>query len=189
MSLLRRGLSAVVLLTLSLATILVRGSERVVFEGGSDFYDGIFVVDSGDLRALRFDSLEGKRQTLIRPGHPEQLPMPYLRSAAVALPIPENLRRMLIVGLGGGAFASFVRVRLPEVRIDAVEIDPVIADLARDYFFLVEDEQLKVHVEDGVEFVAEASQRYDYILLDAYDADEIPEALATAAFSGPSGTG
>ena len=108
--------------------------------------------------------------------------MPYLRSAAVALPVPEQLRRMLVIGLGGGAFPNFVRARLPNVQIDAVEIDPVVAGLARDYFGLVEDDMLNVHVEDGVDFIARTPHAYDYILLDAYDADAIPEALATAEF-------
>jgi spermidine synthase len=75
-----------------------------------------------------------------------------------------------------------VRARLPAVQIDAVEIDPVVARLARDYFGLVEDDRLQVHVEDGVEFIARIPHAYDYILLDAYDADAIPEALATAEF-------
>jgi len=35
-----------------------------------------------------------------------------------------------MIGLGGGAFASFVQTVLPATKIDAVEIDPVVADAA-----------------------------------------------------------
>jgi len=48
--------------------------------------------------------------------------MPYLREAAVGLAVPLKLERLLMIGLGCGAFASFVQARLPEVYVDAVEM-------------------------------------------------------------------
>lgn len=161
-------------------------TAKVVHETSSPFYRKIFVVDEGELRSLRFRSPGDDSQSLIRIGHPEQLPMPYLRSAAVGLTVPQSLERLLMVGLGGGAFANFVRVALPGVHVDAVEIDPVVAELARDYFALAQGDKLRVHVEDAVVFVSDANEAgaapYDYILLDAYDADEIPEALLGSSF-------
>lgn len=156
--------------------------ERIVYDGSSAFYDRILVVDDNGLRSLRFGDLAADSQSLVRPGHPEQLPMPYLRAAAVALTVPENLRRVLIVGLGGGAFANYIRARLPDVTIDAVEIDPVVAQLASDYFAVSENDRLSVHVMDAVDFVKEHHPPYDLIFLDAYDADDLPEALLYSTF-------
>lgn len=155
---------------------------QVIFEAPSDFNRRVFIVDKDGLRAMRFGDLSGEDQSRIMPGHPEQLPMPYLRSAAVGLAVPVKLQRLLIIGLGGGAFASFVQARFPEVYVDAVEIDPVVARIARKYFALNEAEKLQVHIMDAVEFVKRRKAPYDYILLDAYDADELPVSLTTHRF-------
>lgn len=157
-------------------------SSRIVHQASSPFYDSIFVVDEGDLRSLRFGSASGDRQSVIRLGHPEQLPMPYLRAAAVGLTVPTTVQRMLMIGLGGGAFASFAQAHIPTVYIDAVEIDPVVAKIAQDYFGVLVGEKLKLHIIDAVQYVQQSHHPYDYILLDAYDADQIPEALVTSKF-------
>jgi spermidine synthase len=108
--------------------------------------------------------------------------MPYLRSAAVGLTVPPRIERILMIGLGGGAFATFARTRSPQVVIDTVEIDPMVARVAVDYFGLEAGERLRLHVEDAVDYVAGEHGVYDYILLDAYDAKDLPEALVTHAF-------
>ncbi len=146
------------------------------------FNRAVFVVDENGMRSLRFGDTRDRDQTRISPGHPEQLPMPYLQSSAVGLGVPDKLERLLIIGLGGGAFARFVRSRFPEIYIDAVEIDPVVARVAVDYFDVNQDGKLQVHVADAVDFVREGREPYDYILLDAYDADELPDALTTYRF-------
>ncbi len=133
---------------------------------------------------MRFGDADGRDQSRIKPGKPEQLPMPYLRSAAVGLGVPVSLKRMLVIGLGGGAFPSFIRALFPEVQIDAVEIDPVVARIAKEYFDLKAEDRLQVHVVDAVDFVKQPREGYDYILLDAYDADDLPDALVTHVFLG-----
>jgi len=157
-------------------------TTQVVFEAPSDFNRRVFVVDERGFRSMRFGDLSGEDQSRIKPGHPEQLPMPYLRSAAVGLAVPLKLERLLMIGLGGGAFASFVQARFPEVYVDAVEIDPVVAQIAKNYFRLKETEKLRVHVADAVDFVKQRAAPYDYIFLDAYDADDLPLPLTTHRF-------
>ncbi|MEE4276878.1 MAG: fused MFS/spermidine synthase [Halieaceae bacterium] len=157
-------------------------AQTLVHEAPSDFNRSVLVVDRGAFRSMRFGSLRGEDQSRIRPGYPKQLPMPYLQSAAVGLAVPEKLSSALVIGLGGGAFPSFLQAVFPDLQIDAVEIDPVVAQLARNYFTLQEGPRLRVHVIDAVEFVQRKSTAYDYILLDAYDADDLPAALTTGEF-------
>jgi spermidine synthase len=159
-----------------------RIQPRVIYEAPSKFNRIVFVVDENGYRSLRFGDPYDRDQSRIAQGHPEQLPMPYLRSSAVGLAVPERLERLLVIGLGGGAFPRFVRARFPEIYIDAVEIDPVVARVAVDYFDVNEDDKLQIHVADAVEFVREKREPYDYILLDAYDADQLPDALITYRF-------
>ncbi|EAQ98068.1 spermidine synthase [Congregibacter litoralis] len=157
-------------------------TRELVFEASSTFNRRVFVVDEGGYRSLRFGDINDRDQTRIRPGHPKQLPMPYLRSAAIGLAVPKKVDRLLMIGLGGGAFATFIQARFPDIYIDALEIDPVVARAATDFFGLNEDPKLQIHVVDAVDFVQTKRAAYDFIFLDAYDADQLPDALTTHRF-------
>ncbi|KAK7318954.1 hypothetical protein RJT34_03663 [Clitoria ternatea] len=63
--------------------------------------------------------------------------------------------KAVIIGLGAGLLPMFLHGCIPFLKIEAVELDPVIVDIARDYFSFVDDERLKVHVADGIHFVRE----------------------------------
>ncbi|CAI9776988.1 unnamed protein product [Fraxinus pennsylvanica] len=50
---------------------------------------------------------------------------------------------------------NFLHKCLPFLEIEVVELDPVVLDVARDYFGFEEDKHLKVHITDGIKFVRE----------------------------------
>lgn len=58
-----------------------------------------------------------------------------------------------VIGLGAGCFPMFLRGCLPFVDIEVVELDPLVAELAKKYFGFSMDAQLKVHLGDGIKFV------------------------------------
>ncbi|XP_062225427.1 uncharacterized protein LOC133924070 [Phragmites australis] len=58
-----------------------------------------------------------------------------------------------VIGLGAGCFPMFLRGCLPFIDIEVVELDPMVAELAKKYFGFSMDEQLKVHLGDGIKFV------------------------------------
>ncbi|XP_068665189.1 uncharacterized protein [Aristolochia californica] len=60
---------------------------------------------------------------------------------------------MVIVGLGAGLLPMFLRRCMPILEIDVVELDPLVLDISRDYFGFKEDEKLKVHIADGIQYV------------------------------------
>ncbi|XP_074579685.1 uncharacterized protein LOC141836162 isoform X1 [Curcuma longa] len=61
--------------------------------------------------------------------------------------------RTYIIGLGAGLLPMFLRACLPFLQIEVVELDPIVLDLASQYFSFVEDDQLKVHIADGIHFI------------------------------------
>ncbi|KAK9138331.1 hypothetical protein Sjap_008925 [Stephania japonica] len=63
------------------------------------------------------------------------------------------MAKTVVIGLGAGLLPMFLRGCMPCLNIEVVELDPKVLHLARDYFGFIEDEQLKVHVADGIEFV------------------------------------
>ncbi|KAJ7971670.1 methyltransferase-like protein 13 [Quillaja saponaria] len=75
----------------------------------------------------------------------------YLESVASC----GKMVKAAIIGLGAGLLPMFLRRCMPFMLIEVVELDPLILDLARDYFNFTEDECLKVHIADGIKFFGE----------------------------------
>jgi predicted membrane-bound spermidine synthase len=78
-------------------------------------------------------------------------------------------RRMLALGLGaGGAIISTLAVA-PQLRVDAVEIDPKVAEVAAKYFGLpIGQGNLSVHIADARPWLASSRQSFDLIQVDIY---------------------
>jgi spermidine synthase len=88
----------------------------------------------------------------------------------------------LIIGLGGGTLPSFYRKHYPQMKIDVVDIDPEVINVAKKYFDFREDDNMKAYAKDGRKFIEEAKEPYDIIFLDAFSADSIPYDLVTREF-------
>ncbi|MCW5604711.1 MAG: fused MFS/spermidine synthase [Burkholderiales bacterium] len=158
-----------------------RASGTVLYEKTSA-YGTIVVTDEGDgMRALRFGR-DGVRQSVVKLGDPEYLGLAYTPVALVGLALCAEPRRILVVGLGGGTLPAFLRRYYPDAEIDAVDVDPEVAFVAKEYFGFREDERMHIHVADGRRFVEEVRRPYDVIFLDAFGAEAVPVHLTTAEF-------
>lgn len=169
-----------------LALILILGCgsppQDEVFSGESEFGRVRVTETDEGLRSLYIGPGRA-RQSAVFPGRPEHLEVAYTRTAVAALALAPADARILYVGLGGGAMPMHARQVMPDARIDVVEIDPLIVDVAQRYFGFRPDSRLVVHTGDGRAFV-EAAPRgaYDLIVLDAFSDDEVPYALTTREF-------
>lgn len=155
--------------------------EKVLFKKESPYNMVVVVEDGQGLRTLSFD--DGRvRQSVVKPGDPDHLELAYARVMPVGLAFREDPQRMLIVGLGGGTVPMFLHKHYPQAKIDAVDIDPVVVDVARTFFGFRDDALLQAHVADGRRFIETCQEPYDIIFLDAFGAENIPYALATREF-------
>jgi len=143
----------------------------------------IVTEDSEGMRALRFEE-GGARQSMVRPGEPLRLALPYTRMCMVGLAFVPTPRRILFIGLGGGAMPMFLHAVVPEASIDVVDVSPEVVEAAKRDFGFKEDERLRAHVADGRRFIESPGPRYELIFLDAYGPSRIPEHLATREFLG-----
>lgn len=158
-----------------------RADDGVLYDKPSA-YSRIVVTDEGNgLRALRFGR-HGVRQSLVKLGDPAYLGLPYARVVLAGLGLSESRQRILVVGLGAGTLPAYLRLRYPHAAIDAVDIDPDVAFVAKEYFGFREDERMRVHVADGRKFIEDVRQPYDVIFLDAFGADAVPAHLTTREF-------
>lgn len=157
------------------------GGETVLYEKASPYNNVVVTENAEGMRILRFEH-GGARQSLVKPGDPDYLGLPYAKTAFTGLALTAEPKRILVIGLGGGTLPSFLHKHYPAAVIDAVDIDPVVVDVARRYFGFRDDALMKGHVGDGRRFVENVKQPYDMIFLDAYGSDSVPEHLATEEF-------
>ncbi|HEY7793005.1 MAG TPA: fused MFS/spermidine synthase [Gaiellaceae bacterium] len=142
-------------------------------------YHRIAVVDDDQSRYLRFDSSFQSGMYLDDPFRTRFGYSDYLQLAFAYRP---ETRRVLYIGLGGGSAPKRTWRDFPQARIDAVELDPEVVDVAYKYFELPRDQRLQVTVEDGRRFLAENDGPWDTIVVDAFYSDSIPFHLATREF-------
>ena len=95
-----------------------------------------------------------------------------------------NASRLLILGLGGGASVHATRATNPSIDIDAIEIDPKVAEAAVTWFGLGRsDPKLAIHVADARPWLTTNSSTYDLVYVDVYSGGpQIPFHVITEEF-------
>lgn len=149
-------------------------------------YRDVLVYETRNVRCMCFTrECRVGRQSCMDLEKPDRIVMNYpqmMLAALYAKPAPSSV---LIVGLGGGTIPRALKQIVPNVRIDVVEIDPAVVDVAKRHFGFVEDAQVRTIEADGRVFVKRAlreGRRYDLVMLDAFDHEYIPEHLLTREF-------
>src|SRR5262245_55396667 len=110
---------------------------------------------------------------------PDVLPLRYSQVMSIATIYPEEPKKILMLGLGGGSISTYLGRFMPETEIDTVEIDRRVIEVAKQYFGLRETERVRYLDGDGRVFLNRNKGLYDLILLDAYRGGFIPFHLLT----------
>ena len=119
----------------------------------------------------------------MRISRPWDLELAYTRAMMAYLLFHDSPDSVLMIGLGGGSLAKFIRKFRPQTQITAVEIDDRIIAAARAHFALPPDDAtLQVIHGDGADYVKKHRGSTDVILLDGFDHGNQVEALATETF-------
>jgi spermidine synthase len=162
-----------------------RADQRLVHSERS-LYREVLVYENGDVRCMCFTrNCRVGRQSCLDTRHPNRMVMHYPQLMLGALYVNPAPQSVLIVGLGGGTLPRALRQLLPDARIDVVEIDPAVVRVANRYFDFAASDKTHVIESDGRVYVKRAlrtAQRYDLIMLDAFDHEYIPEHLLTREF-------
>jgi spermidine synthase len=166
------------------------GIIRVIEPAGSDAgrlrddiiagrYAKPFILDDGRVRRLYFTLRY--LQSEMRLKDPHHLELAYTRKMMAFLLFHPNPKRILLVGLGGGSLAKFCHRHLPRARITAIEIDPTVIAMGRQ-FAVTPDDRLAIVQADAAKFLPTAQADTDVLLLDAFDRNGIAPSLSNPAF-------
>lgn len=157
-------------------------------------YQMLFVGDSAYNRitvrdwkgAVRFLSFSIGPQTRMEVADPLGPGLGYSDSFHIARLMRPSLRRVLIIGLGGGTTAKQFSHYYPDTTVDAVEVDPLVVDIAQRFFHVKPGPRLRLHVGDGRMYLKRSTEKWDLIVVDAYTTnrygDTIPPHLTTREF-------
>ena len=177
----RKGVAAVVLLPAIGVLFLPKPAfSPVVLWTTESAYNWIAVLHHGDLRWLVLNH-PAYSQTTRKEG--ASWSGFYTDDFALGVALVPG-RRMLALGMGAGSGIASTIAAAPEIRIDAVEIDPKVVDVAVKFFGLpAGGRNLSVHVADARPWLASQVQRYDLVQVDLYQGGPyIPFYLITEEF-------
>ena len=150
----------------------------------------VFVKQVENIRCLTFGPREDGAvllQSCVELDNPGHIHAAYTKMMISALALLETeATRGLVIGLGGGVVPTAMRRLAPNMDIDTVDVNPAVVKIAQSHFGFVVDEKTRAHVQDGRVFVKRAvakGRRYDIVMVDAFNADYIPEHMTTVEFA------
>lgn len=149
-------------------------------------YAQVRITQDGSNRCMVFNSgVSALKQACKDIEDPAKLVLPYTKAMVSALVFKPQPERVLFLGLGGGIIPEVYGNIAPDAFIEVVEIDPVVIEFAKKYFFFAESNKRRIYNADARVFVRKALSKgikYDMIILDAFNERYIPEHLATQDF-------
>ena len=148
-------------------------------------YNFVHIAKEGSLVTFRY-SFNGARMSSIDLANSAYQVLPYTRYYHAADLIRRNPRKVLMAGLGAGAFNRLFNLIHPEAQLVTVEIDPMILDLAEEHAGFRAGPNNRVVIDDTRIYLRRSRETYDWIVLDAFDRDaQIPVHLTTPSSTVP----
>jgi predicted membrane-bound spermidine synthase len=157
-------LGALQLLALPLLGGARAPAAGIVFAGESP-YNTVYVEDLGGNRLLRLNHRKAGFHS-IRPTGGLLTGIYY--DALYLAPLMTSGRSVLILGMGGGTTVRGYREFYPGARLTAVEIDPLVVRVAREYMGVDDGPDLEIHVADARPFLAAGTGRFDVVEIDVF---------------------
>lgn len=183
------GAKRVVVAVIAFALCAVLGSsssfafwrDDLVYEGES-MYNYLQVEEDDNKVVLSTNVLFGVQSIYLKNA---DLTGMYYDYAMAAPFLCEKMRMgespdILVLGMGTGTYASQCIRYLPGVTVEGVEIDEKITELSTRYFAL--DPKVKVTTYDGRAYLNAIGQKYDVIMVDAYQDITIPFQMSSVEF-------
>jgi predicted membrane-bound spermidine synthase len=146
-------------------------------------YNDIFVNKRGNELTMSFQ-LKGwdYTESVINLRDPDDLPLRYTQAMTTAVLYPAAPKKVLMIGLGGGAISTYLGRFMSDTAIDTIEIDRRVIETAKKYFGLRASERMRYLDGDGRVFLNRSKESYDLILVDAYHGGYVPFHLLTREF-------
>ena len=154
-------------------------NSNTIYEGES-MYNYLRVEEDEDTIVFSTNVLFGVQSIKMKNNKLTGMYYDYALSSLVMNKNYNNHQDVLVLGLGTGTFAYEALNYFPDLKIDGVEIDSKVIDLAHKYFSL--PEEVNTYAEDGRAFINLSKDKYDVIMVDAYRDISVPFQMASLEF-------
>lgn len=121
-------------------------------------------------------------QSTMRKSDPFALEFEYTQAMMSFIALYDTLPHVLLIGLGGGSLSKFCYKYLPDSKITTVEINPEVIAYRNTFCIPANNRRFKIIEADGALFIKDKSQMCNTLLVDAYDGQGLPPALADEQF-------
>lgn len=149
---------------------------KLTYEGES-IYNYLQVKTLADRTILSTNVLFGVQSVTMKQGGLTGL---YYDTALAAPALADKADSALILGMGTGTYARQLREYYPNMSIQGVEIDQSITNLAGKYFD--EPSDIPVSTYDGRAWLEGSDEKFDVIMVDAYQDITIPFQMSSSEF-------
>ncbi|MEO8101564.1 MAG: fused MFS/spermidine synthase [Betaproteobacteria bacterium] len=136
-------------------------------------------IKDGEL-SLRFHA--GATQSRMRREQPDDLVLAYTRLLMGFQLFLPQARRVAMIGLGGGSIAKYALRHLRLEKFVAVENNPDVIAMRRQFCIPPDSERFQVIEENGGAFVQSATDAFDVLIVDAFTREGMPPQVCNAAF-------
>ncbi|WP_394849968.1 fused MFS/spermidine synthase [Pendulispora brunnea] len=152
----------------------VQENQRtLVFESESHY---------GNVKVFRELDGDGDEELVLMPWrgyehsqvHPKKPLKNQFTTAHINVGVVRGAKKYLLLGTALGGVASALMDLDPSVEVTAVEIDPLLVDLAKKYAPRLENPHVKFVVDDARVFLRETQETYDYIIADIFAGEQVP---------------
>ena len=94
-------------------------------------------------------------------------------------------RPKAVLLIGGGVYTLPMEIldQLTNVQIDVIEPNDQLIDIASRYFGFKSDKRLNIYHDYGQNYLKSSRKKYDLIIVDAYNEDQIPEPMMETGFA------
>jgi len=129
----------------------------------------VYVYQNKTSRILSFD---GKiYQSAMKLNDINGLQLGYTQAMMLALAFITDLKTVTIMGLGAGSIVKNLFTNFPELTIHAIEYRQAVISLAKEFFYLPENDRLFIHKDNAVQYIKNKTTSNDVIFSDLYNAD------------------
>lgn len=180
------GITIILIISVISISFIFSPSGDVVHQEQSK-YKTINIVDNNNNRYMVFgDPYNNLRQASINKTDRKKLNFRYTQYSLYPFILDNNdINKTLIVGGGGYIIPRAIsRISNNKTNIDVVEHDQKVYEIAQEYMYYQPDKYDNINniIEDGRVYIEKTDKKYDYILLDAYNANSVPSHMTTKEF-------
>lgn len=157
---------------------------KVIFETQSKYNGNIQVVQVGSTRKVKADKFEQS----VNHTSENAKRLFWGRAAEIIKDEEPTLKNILLLGLGGGTVAHLISESFNQPEIVSVEIDPIMVEVARNYFDLDKIPNHRVIVDDALRVVVEpetyglAPGYFQAVFVDLFVGEKYPDLGSSGNF-------